>query len=239
MLAAQIDKTAPSQATFNQAYPLALQGLRTKPDSSEVRSGLAEVLMRHGEFRQAIEQLEWLTAPERGQHNPRFEYLLFACFAKQDYYDQAIEVLGQMIGYDPATHAFRPKPGRFPTEIVAYRYLAGILRDNVQPPQPHEADEIMDRMVSANPNSFCAYLERAKYANHYKGLKSGDDDLAKALKLQPDSAEVILAAAESCAGRKEVRRVRRSRRAGTEIVSPGSTDVSAMRSIEELPRKAG
>ncbi len=205
VLAERVDRLAPSQSTFTQAFQSLHQSLRSKPDSADVHRSLAELLMRHGLFSEATEQLKWLTE-QPGSHDPRFNFLLVQSYARQDYYDKAVVVLANMIGYeyDPDKKKFTAKPPRFPTEVLAYRALAAILRENIQPPQTQMADTIMDRMVLANPNSFKAYLERSKYANHYKGLKAGDDDLAAAVKLQPDSSEVILAAAETALAERKL-----------------------------------
>ncbi len=57
-----------------------------------------------------------------------------------------------------------------------------------------DAREIKDGLVSANTQSFRAYLERARYRKQYK-IAGADQDIARALELAPENADVLLTAA--------------------------------------------
>jgi tetratricopeptide (TPR) repeat protein len=86
-----------------------------------------------------------------------------------------------------------------PRQVAGYVRLAALLRGPLA--DPDRADQIMDArevkngLVASNPESFAAFLERAKYRKQW-GFPGAGDDVARAQQLAPDDAEVLLAAAE-------------------------------------------
>ena len=81
-----------------------------------------------------------------------------------------------------------------------------MLRDDLK--DPGAAGRVVAAMVAANPKSGRAYLIRWNYGRKY-GLSPDDKDVARALELAPDDADVLLTAAGLAARRDQRAEARR------------------------------
>ena len=50
--------------------------MRQLPDNAELRQSYAEFMMSDQQYEEAIDPLLWLTASERGKHDPKFDIML-------------------------------------------------------------------------------------------------------------------------------------------------------------------
>lgn len=66
----------------------------------------------------------------------------------------------------------------------------------------HPADRVINALVAANPGAYQAYLTRWRYRKEFR-LPDEGRDVARALELAPDEAEVLLAAAETAYDRND------------------------------------
>ncbi len=106
-----------------------------------------------------------------------------------------------------------------PQQIECYLRLADLLRNRLS--DASAADRVMDAqdtkngLIAANNRSFRAYLERARYRKRYK-IKGADQDVARALELAPDDADVLLTAAAFAVDRGDIALARRHLTMGLE-----------------------
>ena len=164
-------------------------------DASEIRLQLTRMAIELEQFSAAklhAEMLDRQASPEDGE--PKF--LLGRCEEGTGQYRKAADLYAEAIK-------------REPTLVEAYPRLANLLRENLN--QADQADAIMDAreekggLIAANGTSADAYLARASYRDRY-GIEGSATDVAKALELAPDDADVLLAAAESARAAAEAAR---------------------------------
>ncbi len=194
-----------------QAYAVMKSAVRHNLDNPELRQQFAEFLVRNGLFTEAIEHLKWLT--DRATHDSKLDVMLANCYELREYFSpdpknpgrSATEVYARLIGYDVKTGKFTAK-GTAQNEIGAYIGLARIMREKLDVKQPKQADEVVAHLVEVSKNSdfkepFRAHLTRSRYLQIYserndpERKKEADSELATAVRLAPEDADVILAAA--------------------------------------------
>jgi cellulose synthase operon protein C len=176
------------------AYDALQKAHRLAPDNSEVRRKLAVVGLYFGRFSEARDLLDSLLkdAPDDAE----LEYLRGSCGEGLGAYHEAIEYYGRAKGHDPH-------------RLPAYLGMARVYRGRLK--KDKEADEIVQQMVAENPDSTEAHLQRASYAKTYNVaiLDQVRADLnAKLDKLAPQSADVVLMAAELEVDRKNLDKAR-------------------------------
>jgi tetratricopeptide (TPR) repeat protein len=164
------------------------EALLRSPDQPAVRRRLALLAAQLSQWDRALGHLRILNelTPDDGE----LEYLLGRCLEARGQADEAVA------WYDRATR-------HTPDRLESYVRLAGLLRDARDPLAQERrvervgrsADQVMDELVAANPRSFRAFLERARYLQATEPERAADD-LAVALRLAPDEADVLLTAAE-------------------------------------------
>lgn len=178
-----------AQITSAEAQARALDALEQavirNPARADVRRRLVVLLMNASRYETARTHLQSLlkSAPKDGD----LEFRLGRCEEALGNFDQAATSYEHAIEHDPK-------------QIDAYVRLATLLRTRFN--QNDRADALMDArkegkgLVAANKDSFRAYLARAQYRNDYKVPNASPlDDVAQALKLAPDEADVLAAAA--------------------------------------------
>ncbi len=201
----------------SQAYALMKNAVRHNLDNRDLRQSFAEFLMKHGAFPEALDQLEWLTSPDRGKHDPKLDVMLAACYETREFFtsdpkkpgQSASEVYARLIGYNLKSQNFNSKsPATAPDEVSAYIGLARIMREKLDVKQPKQADAIMVHLVEVNNRSAAAHLARAKYLQVYpekndpERKNEANSEVATAVRLAtpegakvPEDPDVILAAA--------------------------------------------
>ena len=196
-LANSIEFGQPSRENYFTAFELLRQGMRQLPENAELRQSYAELMMFTQQFEEAIDPLQWLVAPERGKHDPKFDIMLVRCNVQREHLEKAVDICSTLIGFDAKSATFDTDKALAPNQIDAYEILARLLRERIEPRQPKIADRVMEQLVAVNKDSFRAHLLRARYLQQYARSTGSKDDLAIALKLAPDDPDVILVAAES------------------------------------------
>ncbi|HEV2971801.1 MAG TPA: tetratricopeptide repeat protein [Pirellulales bacterium] len=223
-LAVEIANTDPNPETLRQAYNELNKGLQRNQDNAELRESYAEFMMRVGYgmrnlsyFEDAATHLEWLTDPKRGKHEPKLDLLLIECYVERAYFDKAMDRCAALTGYDLKSNVFDVGKARAATEPDAYDIMAHLMREKLEPHQPKQADAVMEQLVKVNKDSFKAHLYRARYLQQYlylerapaakeAMLKESNAELASAIKLAPEDADVILAAAKTTINDKDYKK---------------------------------
>lgn len=192
------------------------------PGRTDLRRLLARVALEINQLQTARRQLEALL-PEKdvawpeGEKEPapdaargELELLWARLFEAETHREQALVI------YKQAVHDL-------PGEQLGYVRLAYLLRgknqketnDAARLVNAARADEVMDRLVEKNPESYRAYLARWNYRRDCRYFYEGDalsgdhleaaaEDVAKALKRSPESVEVLLAASDLAQLRADV-----------------------------------
>jgi predicted Zn-dependent protease len=111
--AAQLAKSVafddPTNETVAQANQLLHMAMRQMPDDPQIRQAYAEFMMKFGRFEDAIEPLVWLTAPERGKHDPKLDMMLVECYVRRSYFDKAVDICNALIGFNFKDYKFDVK----------------------------------------------------------------------------------------------------------------------------------
>lgn len=125
------------------------------------------------------------------------EELLGRCFEEQGRTSRSDEADAF---YRKAAACYRLAIAQAPDRIEVYGRLSALLRSQLN--DPAQADGVMDAittkdgLIAKNPQSYQAYLLRARYRKEYR-LEGAADDVARAQQLAPHELEVLLANAES------------------------------------------
>ncbi|SIO55099.1 Tetratricopeptide repeat-containing protein [Singulisphaera sp. GP187] len=138
----------------------------------------------------ALKQL--LTRPD-----PALEELLGRCFEDQGRTSRRDEAEAY---YRKAAACYRLALAQAPDQIETYGRLSALLRERMGDPaqadRVMDASELKDGLIAKNPQSFRAYLLRARYRKE-NGLAGAAEDVAQAQQLAPHEFEVLVANAES------------------------------------------
>jgi tetratricopeptide (TPR) repeat protein len=167
------------------------------PDRADLRKRLVNLQIRAEMFTQALVHLKVLQGAEPKDANLAFQAGL--CHEGRHELAAAVADYGQAIELAP-------------NALVVYRRLADLQRKQLN--EARKADEVMDRMVRANPGSPHAFLLRARYR-----LALGrevEEDLRQALALAPGDVEVLLTFAEAAGAGKHNAEARGSLKAALE-----------------------
>lgn len=163
-----------------QAMDVLEQVLRRDASRVEIRKQLVELAMHPQvrRFADAREHLDILLRDNAGSPGELHRRLGQCCEA-------AGEFAAAAQAYDKAIAS---EPGR----VETYAALSELLRRRLE--NPGRAREVLDAMVKANPQSFAAYLARAKFRQEQGESEPAAADIAQAEQLAPDEATVLQAA---------------------------------------------
>jgi tetratricopeptide (TPR) repeat protein len=158
--------------------------LTRDPDRVELRCLLARLLIELRRWDPAREQLALLERVDvpKGE----YEYLLARFEEGQEHYEKAEALYARRIDCAP-------------DEVDSYARRAYLLRARLK--DAAKADRVIDQMVEANPNNYKVHLQRWTYRLDF-GLVKKDTvprygaDVDEALRLAPDDADTLMAAAE-------------------------------------------
>ena len=203
--------------------------LRRDPSRDAVRRQLVDLAMdsRLQRYTDAQKNLEKLleSTPENGE----LELLSGRCS----------EATGQ---YREAAAQYEKAIQHTPQQVEAYVRLADLLRRRLSQEKAAEvaarADRVMDQLVEANPDNAPAYLARWQYRQQWallqgpEKLEAGAKDVGRALALAPKEAEVLLAAAELEARRRDFEKAREHLKRGIELFGKDARFYQAQASVE-------
>jgi tetratricopeptide (TPR) repeat protein len=169
----------PAPAARDRALEMFGGVLRRQPGRDDVRRRLVRVALDLGRYGDAEAQLAALrkAAPDDGE----LDYAEGRCREARRELSRAAESYARAVERDPH-------------QTDAYVRRARLLRQRLN--RPGEADRVMDRLVTANGESFRAYLGRGRYRQEVGALDEAARDLARAEELAPRDLDVLLAAAE-------------------------------------------
>jgi len=190
-----LSKLARTQKERLEAFLVCARALGLDPSRHGLRRQAADLAMSIGRFSDARFHLKTLLGraePGKAEKGPMatpeesaLEYLIAYCSEAQFDFADAALWYQDAIAHDPA-------------HIDGYVRLASLLRSRLN--DAEAADRIMDAgavkhgLIAANPQSPRAHLERASYRQKYH-LPGVDEDLARALELNPNEGVVLLACA--------------------------------------------
>lgn len=164
----------------------------------------AEFSMSIRRFGDAKDHLEYLLKDNPDDPELNLQYAkaliglkLYTPAASSGRSDQpsALEVLQDMVGFNPTTEQFNVDNAVAPKQIEAYVLLAQLERQIRN--DREMADAVLDQMVKANPGNFKANLERGRALWRHDPAKA-KEYIAKAREQAPEGedAEVLLRSAE-------------------------------------------
>jgi tetratricopeptide (TPR) repeat protein len=183
-----------------RVYEALAQATRLKPDDAAIRRQCIAVALELRRFSEARRHILVLYDPIKdtaGDSGAELEDLLGQCDQGENNPFQAREYYSKAIKHDPGL-------------VDAEDRLARLLRDNADEllSKPGDPDEVVKKMVDANPRSARAYLNRWLYYRKY-GPPADDQDISRALERDPDDVDVLVAAAELKAERGQLGEARR------------------------------
>ena len=158
---------------------------RKNPDDRKLERRCAELaieLERHNDARRHLIHLNDAiqTDPDKAAEAAELEDLLGQCEQPESKFAEAERHYRKSIALDS-------------TRVVTFDRLARLLRRDLK--NPAAADRAIEEMLKANPKSALAHVNRWRYHREF-GPAADSSDIVLALKLGPDDAEVLIAAAE-------------------------------------------
>ncbi len=161
------------------------EALWKNPDDGKLERRCAELaieLERHNDARRHLIHLnDAIQAdPKKAAEAAELEDLLGQCDQPESKFDEAERHYRKSIALDR-------------TRVVTFDRLARLLRQDMK--NPEAADRAIEEMLKANPKSALAHVRKWRYCREF-GPAADGNDIALALKLGPDEAEVLIAAAE-------------------------------------------
>ena len=185
---------------LRRAFFVMEDAVRRHGELSEVRKRLVDYSMKVGRFRDAIDHIDRLRA-DGALKGSEFDIKHAQCLLYTGRPERAVKLLSELLGYDQVKQEFS-KSAKGATEIDPYVLLAEIYRK--QQFDSKDAQIVIDQLVAANPNSARAYAERGRFYQRQRMFDKSQTDLAKALELSPDDAEIIISNAEVAAAMNDL-----------------------------------
>ncbi|HVS40495.1 MAG TPA: tetratricopeptide repeat protein [Gemmataceae bacterium] len=176
-----LDKLAKTPRQKGRAYLVLSQAIARSPEKDDVRRRLATLAVEIGRTKDAREQLDYLLK-HSAPNDAELESLHGRCEEAEGQFEKAAK------DYEKAV-------ADGPHQVNTYVRWAAVLRRRLA--DPKGADDVMDRMVANNPDSFQARLARGRYLREIGLLEAGAKDVAYARdKLAPTETDVLLASAD-------------------------------------------
>ncbi len=203
-----------SITTKFKAYQLLEQTAAEIPENTEVRRQLVDFQMSIGRFGDALTSLEPLiekveTDHKNGTNKDEAKYrkdlaeldlIRAKCLLFSDKKEEGVQLLSELLGYDPVGGRFAETPGPARDQVDAYTYLAMALREKRETEE--QAPAILDRMVAENKDKPQAYLSRGQFYRQDKENDKAEADFAAAAKIAPDDLDVILNQVDAALAKK-------------------------------------
>ncbi len=205
------------------------EALRFNPDDTQLKRRCADLAMtpflnRTNDARTHLTALLDNYPKDSKDPDPgkaEIEELLAECFARESKFEEADGLYEDAIRIDK-------------TRLSSYVKLAELRRKDLRR-EPEKADKLIDKMVELNPNSGLAYLNRYKYYKQFPPPPKEShpaSDLQNALKLAPDDAEVLLAAANNALATKKLDDARMLIQKGFDLHPKNSQFAIALANLE-------
>jgi tetratricopeptide (TPR) repeat protein len=184
----------PTPDRLNRVTNLLYRTVGRVPERSDLRRMLAENLLRLGAYEEAKREADLLlkNAPTEARAARRVQAISLAALARQQRGNSLAEAGKALIAAAAET------PGD--TELV--ETAANLLREFPEAIEPTDnssatvADQLMDRLVAADPENVATRIARFRYRTKYL-LPNPNVDLEAALELEPNNLEALLLSAVS------------------------------------------
>ena len=173
-----LERLATTDAARRRAYRYLEQVVRGDPDNVRLRQTLGHLAVKLGRFKDAARHLERLRGADVDR--AELEQTLAWCHLGSGDNDQAVQCF---------TSAIRLAPRR----VINYVQLAELW---LRLDQPGQARRVMDDLIAANRDSAEAFAARSRYFQATGRPDDAASDVARALRLAPASADILLQAAE-------------------------------------------
>ena len=184
-------KQEPTPGRIYRLNKLLYQALGRAPERDDLRQMLAENLLKSGEFAQAEQEAQKLLGKSTG--DPQAEKVIALSLAARARVDGEISI-------PQAVKALVAAADKLPGDVQLVSVSASMLRENPTAVRLKDvesatfADQMMDRLVTSDPNNADALVARYRYRVQYK-LPQTAVDLESALKIAPDHVDALLLSA--------------------------------------------
>ena len=172
-----LDRQAMTDAARQRAYRYLELVVRRDPNNVLLRQTLAHLAVRLGRFADAARHLQRLRSADVDR--AELEQTLAWCYLGSGDRERAVQCF---------SNAIRLAPDR----VVNYVQLAELW---LRLDQPGQARRVMDDLIAANRQSAAAFAARARYFQAVGRPEDASSDMARALRLAPASADILLQAA--------------------------------------------
>ncbi len=184
-------------------------------------------------YREAREHLDVLLRLSPG--SGKIEQLIGQCVEAEG---KSGDVKHAVRRYDEARTWYEKSITDDASQIAAYDRLAALFRNHLG--DPAAADRIMDRLIAGDvkaprPSGLQAqaYLTRAHYREAHR-LDGAADDVSQALKLAPDDADVLVAAAERARRGNDLAEARKLSERGVKLYPKDDRMYQSLASVEAM-----
>ncbi len=186
---------------FGMALRVLEATVRDLPEAKELQQRLVDLYSEMGAngYQSALDHLGYML--DRDPDNPKLQAQRASYMIRSGNINQGVDYSLKLIGYDSTTETFDEKKASAPHDPEVYANLAIVLRGKQNKPQL--ADQVMDQMIAANPDSAMAYIYRSRYLNGIDEKDRAQADVDKAYQLDPKDATVLLTMATQAILEKE------------------------------------
>ena len=187
------DERAKDPRQRERVFLVCEEALRKNPDDRRLERRCAELAMeleRPGDARRHLERLENAIQadPAKAGETAELEDLLGQCDRSETKFAEAEQHYRKAISLDP-------------TRVPTFDRLARLLRHDLK--NPEAADRVIEGMLERQSQEALAHVLRWRYQREF-GPAAAPADIAQALELGPDEAEVLIAATELARERKDL-----------------------------------
>jgi tetratricopeptide (TPR) repeat protein len=185
-----LERMAHTDAARQRAYRYLEQVIRQDPDNVLLRQTLGHLAVQLGRFADAARHLRRLRHADVDR--AELEQTLAWCYLGSGDTEQAAECFAS---------AIRIAPQR----VINYVQLAELW---LRLDQAGRARRVMDDLIAANRESAAAFAARSRYFQATGRLEDAATDVARALRLTPTNADILLQAAELASARDRLEEAR-------------------------------
>jgi tetratricopeptide (TPR) repeat protein len=203
-------KGRPTPRLQNEAFQIYYEILKANPGRTDVRRKQMALNIDLGRLREGAQaDLNILLNMDENENDGDLQFLMGRCCEDGENYDDAV------IWYQKAIE------NNAPQRIEAYHRRATLLRSELK--KEKAADQVIEQMVQAAPESYRVYLERGRYRRRFH-LPGSSADFQKALELAKDSPEVYIELGKAMEAESGYEQARKILTAGLEKV-PASVEI--------------
>lgn len=176
------------------------KALRAAPGENELRQQLVELLVLAGESQTALQHLEILRQrpgfdgapaddPKEDERNVKLDTLYAKACINVRLDEDAVDVLGKIVGYVPQVRAFDPSI-KLPTgRANAFLMLAGLLERQFK--DPDAAERVVSRMTEVSPDDPVAWRNLSWWRDTHGDVDAARVAIERSIELAPKDNESL------------------------------------------------